>query len=166
MQHAIHNRELQTRLQKNVNDSAHLDTRKSVLLADTNRIKSDIDHLQIVLEKRRLDDVSAGKQLDETAQMARLIRNRHQDAVAVGHAANQAVVLTETEGQEQRMQFQRLLATATCLNDGIDIQQSERARLKETLLKLEEERVVLLNYNGKYGIIGLELEKDIERRRL
>ena len=153
-------------MQKNVNDLAHLETRKSVLLADTNRIKSDIDHLQIVLEKRRLDDVSAGKQLDETEKMARLIRNRHQDAVAVGHAANQAVILTDTEGQEQRMQFQRLLASATCLNEGIDIQQCEQARLKETLQKLEEERVVLLDNNEKYEIMGLELEKQIEQRRL
>lgn len=88
-----------------MNDLAHLETRKSVLLADTNRIKSDIDHLQTILEKRTFDDVSAGKQLGETDKMATLIRNRHQDAVAVSHAVNQAVMLTETEGQEQRMQF-------------------------------------------------------------
>lgn len=79
---------------------AHLETRKSTIFADSTRIKGEIEHLSAILEKRTYDDITASKQLEETEKIANLLRNRHQDSVAVNHAANQAVMLTETEGQD------------------------------------------------------------------
>lgn len=48
------------------------------------------------------------------------------------------------------------------MSDRIDISECERARLSETLQKLEQERIVLLSNNDRYETMALDLEKQIK----
>ena len=52
-----------------------------------------------------------------------------------------------------------MVSASTGLSDRIDIAECERARLTETVQKLEQERVVLLSNNERYETAALDLEK-------
>jgi uncharacterized protein YdcH (DUF465 family) len=115
-----------------------------------------------VVEKRTFDEVELGKRIAETDVLADQARARHQDALGSNYDAQKGVIQTEAETQEHRMQFQRLLSTSNCLNDRIDIAECERARLNETVQKLEQERVILLSNNDKYDAIAFDLQNQIK----
>lgn len=165
-QHSMHARALSTRMQQSVHELAHLEAQKNTLQFELVRMRVDLEQMAELVEKRTFDEVEVTKQIAETDALANQVRLKHKAALGTNIEVQKSVILTEAQSQDQRVHFQRILSASTCLSDQIDISECERARLNETVQKLEQERVVLLSNNERYETMTIDLENQIKQRKL